>query len=239
MPFETFISWYNLKRLIENVKDFFFPKICIISNTKLSKDNSNDFIDDKALESLERLKPEALLEIRKKVNSDYFNSFYAFRKDNPVQTVIHYLKFKGFNRIGSFLGEHLAFEYTNIFTKIRNYDIICPVPLFKTKVRERGYNQSEYICSGINSVLNIMQINNLIKRVRHTKSQTNLRYFERLSNVKDAFEINEKYIHIISDKKILLVDDVVTTGATINEVIKVLRNVNVSEIAAFTLASAQ
>jgi ComF family protein len=228
-----------LKNLIDNLKDFFFPKICIITNCKIKYGNSNDFIDDKVFSSLEKLKSDDLLEIRSKVKSDYFNSFLAFKKDNSVQTTIHYLKFKGFYKIGLFFGNYFGNEYCKIFKKIREYDIICPVPLFKTKFRERGYNQSEYICTGINRILNINQVNDLVLRIRHTKSQTNLKYFERLSNVKDAFRINEKYINRLSGKNILIVDDVLTTGATINEVIKILRNENVKEISAFTIASAR
>lgn len=228
-----------MKSFFDYIKDFFFPKICIITNIKLKPENSNNFIDDKVFSQLERLKPDDLLEMRKKVKSDYFNSFLAFGNKNSVQTVIHYLKYKGFYKIGNFIGTYYGNELIKIFHKIREYDIICPVPLYKTKVRERGYNQSEYICTGINSLLNIKQINNLVIRTRNTKSQTHLKYFERLSNVKDAFKINNKYNNQIADKRILLVDDVVTTGATINEVIKVLRNENVKEISAFSIASAR
>ncbi len=228
-----------MKNIISNITDFFFPKICIITNNKIKSGNSNEFIDDNVFESLERLKPEDMLEIRKKVNSDNFNSFLAFKKDNPVQTLIHHLKFKGFCRLGLFLGNYFGNEYMRVFRKINEFDIICPVPLHKTKLRERGYNQSEYLCRGINSAINITQTSDLILRIRHTKSQTNLKYFERLSNVKDAFRLNEKYKGSISGKRILLVDDVITTGATMNEVIKVLREENVKEISALTIASAR
>lgn len=228
-----------MENFIDNIKNFFFPKICIITNTKIKQTNSNDFMDDNALDQLEKLTSDDIPEIRKKIKSDYFNSFLAFRNDNSVQTVIHYLKFKGFYNIGIFLGKYFGEEYLKVFRKAKEFDIICPVPLFKTKIRERGYNQSEYICEGINSLLNIKQINDLIIRTRHTKSQTNLKYFERLSNVKDAFRINDKYKGTITGKKVLIVDDVVTTGATINEVIKVIRNENVKEISAFTIASAR
>jgi ComF family protein len=228
-----------LKNLIDYIKDFFFPKICIVTNKKLKPDNSNDFIDDRIFYQLKRLEPDDLLDMRKKVKSDYFNSFLTFENENSVQTVIHYLKYKGFFKLGNFLGAYYGNELIKIFQKVREYDIICPVPLYKTKVRERGYNQSEFICSGINSVLNIEQINDLVIRTRHTKSQTHLKYFERLSNVKDAFKINDKYKNQISGKKILLVDDVATTGATINEVIKVIRSENVKEIFAFSIASAR
>lgn len=228
-----------MKNLISNITDFFFPKICIITNNKIKSSNSNEFIDDNVFESLERLKPEDILEIRKKVNSENFNSFLAFKKDNSVQTLIHHLKFKGFCRLGLFLGNYYGNEYMRAFRKIREYDIICPVPLHKTKLRERGYNQSEYLCKGINTVINITQTSDLILRIRHTKSQTNLKYFERLSNVKDAFRLNEKYKSSVTGKRILLVDDVITTGATMNEVIKVLREENVKEISALTIASAR
>lgn len=228
-----------MNKIINDIKDFFFPKICIITNSKIQNGNSNEFIADNALNSLERLKPDDLLEIREKVKSDYFNSFLAFKKDNTVQTAIHHLKFKGFSHLGIFLGSYFGNEYFKIFGKVKDYDIICPVPLFKTKIRERGYNQSEFICTGINKILKILQINDLVIRTRHTKSQTNLKYFERLANVKDAFKINDNYKNSISGKKILIVDDVVTTGATMNEVIKALRNKNVKELSAFTLASAR
>jgi ComF family protein len=227
-----------LNNLFDYIKDFLFPKICIITNKKLNPGNSNEFMDDSAFSNLDKIKPEELLEIRTKVKSDYFNSFLSFKKDNSVQTVIHYLKYKGFFRLGLFLGNYYGNEYVKIFPRINKYDIICPVPLYKTKVRERGYNQSEYICSGINKVLNISQLNSLVLRIRHTQSQTNLKYFERLSNVKNAFQINPEYKNTLKGKKILLVDDVITTGATINEVIKVFRNENVSEISAMTIASA-
>lgn len=228
-----------MKNYLNQIKDFFFPKICIISNTKLKHNNSNDFIDDKVLSKLERLTPDELVEMRKKVKSDYFNSYLPFRSNNAVQTIIHYLKYNGFSRIGTFLGEFYGDEFVKSFYKIKEYDIICPVPLFKTKIRERGYNQSEFICNGLNLLLNISQINDLIIRTRHTKSQTHLKYFERLSNVKDAFKINGKYKNKIEGKSILIVDDVVTTGATINEVIKVLRDEKIKEISAFSIASAR
>jgi len=227
-----------LKIFFDYIKDLFFPRICIISEKKLASDNSNDFIDDRVLEKIPRLNPENILEIRKKITSDNFNSYLLFKNDNPVQTIIHFLKYKGFSKIGTFMGYYLGQEYIKSFRKIKDYDIICPVPLYKTKVRERGYNQSEFICNGLNSVLGLNQFNNLLIRTRHTKSQTHLKYFERLSNVKGAFKINEAYKDKIQGKSILLVDDVVTTGATINEVIKVLRNEKVKEISAFTIASA-
>lgn len=228
-----------LKYFFENIKDFFFPKICIISDKKLSRENSNDFIDDKLFSGLPRLKPEDLLELREKVKADFFNSYLPFRTESPAQVLIHYLKYKGFSRIGIFLGKYYGEEYAKSFKKLKRYDIICPVPLFKTKVRERGYNQSEFICSGLNSILGIIQINDLVIRTRHTKSQTHLKYFERLSNVKNAFKINDTFRGKIAGKNILLVDDVVTTGATMNEVIKVLRNEEIKEISAFTIASAR
>lgn len=228
-----------MKKFFDNIKDFFFPKICIISDKKLNQDNSNDFIDDKLLSGLPRLTPDDLLEMRGKVKADFFNSYLPFRAESPAQVLIHYLKYKGFSKIGSFLGKYYGEEYVHSFNKLMQYNIICPVPLFKTKVRERGFNQSEFICSGLNSILNISQINDLIIRTRHTKSQTHLKYFERLSNVKDAFKINDTRAGKIKGLSILLVDDVVTTGATINEVIKVLRNEDVKEISAFTIASAR
>lgn len=104
-------------------------------------------------------------------------------------------------------------------TEIRNsgffndIDVIMPIPLHRRKLRERGYNQSEWIARGIASVTKLPVDTVAISRKVYTSSQTNQSVFERWENVKDAFRIEhpEKY----AGKHILLVDDVLTTGSTI------------------------
>jgi ComF family protein len=119
------------------------------------------------------------------------------------------------------------------------YNIIIPVPLHRTKQRERGYNQSEYVCTGIYEILNLEVIPNGLKRIRYTKTQTKLNREERKENVTNAFELNEKYLNKIQGKNIILVDDVITTGATILECGRILKANNCGKILTCSIALAE
>jgi ComF family protein len=143
-------------------------------------------------------------------------------------------------RLGYFLGKYFANELINK-TEFKNVDIfkiITPVPLHKIKFRERGYNQSDYICRGMNEVLNLKYIEDLIIRKKNTTTQTHLSIHERELNVKNAFIKNFDHKNEFRDSNIILIDDVITTGATLNEVIKVLRNSGVNKIMCLSLAMA-
>ena len=91
----------------------------------------------------------------------------------------------------------------------------------------------------MNEILDINFVNDLIKRTRHTITQTKLTRDERMKNLMDAFELNKKYENKIYGKRIILVDDVVTTGATMNEVIKILKENKCGEVLACSLAMAR
>jgi ComF family protein len=98
--------------------------------------------------------------------------------------------------------------------------LLIPVPLHKTRVRERGYNQSELLCKVIAAETGIGYDANILQRIRYTKSQTKLDEATRSVNVKNAFKVSQR--DRISKKTILLIDDVITTGATINACAKEL-----------------
>lgn len=96
-----------------------------------------------------------------------------------------------------------------------NYDMIVPIPLHGTRLGERGYNQSEKLAEGISSVVHIpIAKKHLVKRTRQTPSQTGLTLEERQKNMEGAFALTDKGKEALREKKILLVDDVITTGAT-------------------------
>jgi ComF family protein len=118
-------------------------------------------------------------------------------------------------------------------------DYVVPVPLHISKKRERGYNQSDLICDGVSDVLKIESLKKCLKRKRFTRSQTKLTREERQSNVKDAFEVRKKYKEIIRDKNIILVDDVITTGSTILECARVLKENDCRSILICSLALAE
>ncbi|MEW6088843.1 MAG: ComF family protein [bacterium] len=110
-------------------------------------------------------------------------------------------------------------EKNNVLNK---FDIIVPVPLFSAKKRERGFNQSELLASVIGEKWDLPVLSKNLYRTRHTEPQHNLDYLQRKENIKGAFKLKNKIP--VKGKRILLVDDIVTTGATVNECSRILKN---------------
>jgi ComF family protein len=220
----------SLLTLLKNdLVDFVFPKICLITDERLPEDNSNSFIKDDVLRGIEKADADDLVLLKAKINSDFFFSKFVFRHENEVQTLIHFLKYKGFSSIGTFLGTLLGETIKEKYSaELSRFGCIVPVPLFRTKERERGYNQSAFIGEGLNKSTGLELRNDIVFRRRYTQSQTGLSYKERVENVKDAFGIKVDFSPESVGNGILVVDDVITTGSTIKEVIRTLKeNLNV------------
>lgn len=226
--------------IVDNIIDFIFPKICFISDVKLEKDNSNPFVHDREIKSLERINSFDLSELQKKINADYSFSLFTFRENDNFSKIIYQLKYGGMKRLGIYMGKILGQELHDYVNKlnITSFDVIMPIPLYKTKLRERGYNQSEYLCEGVNEIFHTKVINDIVHRKRNTKTQSKLNNQQRTQNVKDAFEIDDKAAEIF-EKNIILIDDVVTTGSTLNEVIRILKDSHSGKILVCTLAMAR
>ncbi|MDE3059351.1 MAG: ComF family protein [Bacteroidota bacterium] len=160
---------------------------------------------------------------------DEFTSCYYFEHDGVLQKIVHSLKYQAITVFGRELGQHLGKEIAarGNFTDV---NAVIPVPLHKLKRRERGYNQSEFISKGIAKELNVPVFPSLIRRKKNTVSQTRLNVEEREKNVEDAFEIPKTMLPVVAGKIFLLVDDVITTGATIQSIARVLKNAGAKKI---------
>lgn len=151
-------------------------------------------------------------------NIQHAGSLWIFEKEGISQKALHELKYKGNKKIGLYLGELMGI---NLLKTNQTFDYLLPIPLHKSKLKQRGYNQSEILAQGISSILKV-KVGDFLIRTRHTETQTKKSKLERIENVKDAFTIlNSKNLE---GKNILLVDDVITTGTTINECVKTLSN---------------
>jgi len=225
------------KIFINSIGEFIFPKICIVSENKLSENNSNDFISDDIIQSLDRLNVNDISDIKLKISNKETFSLYSFKSDSDMQKIIHHFKYAGFSDIGKLFGEILSKEILKSDINIQDYDFICPVPLFKSKKRSRGYNQSEILSDTISKELNKIHIPDLLKRTRDTKSQTGMNMEERKENVKNVFELNKSYN--IKRQNIILVDDVITTGSTVSECLKALKKRGADRILVISLAAAK
>lgn len=163
-------------------------------------------------------------------------SFLAFTKKGKVQNLLHALKYKGKPEVGILLGKMMAQEVREkgLFPVA---DLIVSVPLHKKRRRERGYNQSDAFAEGLSEITGIPWSGNALARIRYTKSQTGKTKVERQENVKDIFEALEP--QQIRGKRIILVDDVLTTGATLESCLNVLLRAGSDNIYIMTIAAAQ
>ncbi len=163
-------------------------------------------------------------------------AFLFYEKDHPVQQAIHKMKYADQPMIGYQFGRMAALEmqYADFFDGI---DIIVPVPLHPIRLRERGYNQSEYISRGISEVTGIPIDTTHVTRERNTPKQALQRGDERKQNVNNAFAVNhpEQFYH----KHILVVDDLVTTGETMRSCLKAMKRFRGAKFSVFALCKAR
>ena len=139
-------------------------------------------------------------------------SEFYFSKDSIIQNCIHEFKYRGNKKLGLYLGKIIGKTMLNS-NRFSNIDFLIPLPLFNEKEFKRGFNQSSILCSGIKEVMNIPVITkNVIRRI-HTETQTKKGRIQRWENVEKSFSVIEP--EMLKGKHILLVDDVITTGATI------------------------
>ncbi len=173
-------------------------------------------------------------------NASFINKAFSgfhFKEESIIQTLIHELKYQNKRSIGVFLGEVIGQLIKND-SDFLTADVLVPVPLHKIRLRERGYNQSELIAKGVSNATGIKVVGNLLVRARNTETQTKLDFEKRKENVKDAFFVSGKYKNFVIGKKVIIVDDVITTGSTINECAKALAMAGASKVFALSIAIA-
>ena len=139
-------------------------------------------------------------------------SLFRFEKGSAYQAVLHDLKYRGNRKAGLYLGRLLGHEL--IHSSFSKCDLLVPVPLHPGRLRQRGYNQSEIIARGCSEITGIPVVTGLlIRRGRH-RSQTSMGRLERFENVLEEFSLGSRSMDI-NGKKVLIIDDVMTTGATL------------------------
>lgn len=151
----------------------------------------------------------------------YGMAIFTFIKNTPIQSLMHNLKYNNKKDIGYWIGEMFGTTIINSNCKY-DFDCIIPIPLHKKRLLMRGYNQSEVFAQGLAAKLEIPIYNDVVKRVKNTQTQTQKNKEEREQNMNDAFSIVD--VFKITDKHVLLVDDVITTGATIRSCGKTITN---------------
>ncbi len=228
--------------LVEHLSDFVglvYPVCCAGCKNVLNK--GEQYVCTKCLYSLPETdfyqyddNPVAKL-FWGRVDVKHAISGFHFHKGGVLQALLHHLKYKGVKEIGYYLGMQLG-KLLLKTTYYKEFDFIVPVPLHEKRFKMRGYNQSEWIGKGISSILSIPVDTTTVVRSIETKTQTKKNREDRWKNVADVFEITED--EALFGKHILLVDDVVTTGATLDACAQEIHNVENVKISIATLAYA-
>lgn len=166
----------------------------------------------------------------------YVLSFFKFSKRGRVQNILHELKYRNKPELGRLLGKIYGFELFNAGFH-DSFDIIVPIPLHPRKKKMRGYNQSEEFGKGLSESLKIPCSDKILCRSVMTGTQTKRSRLQRWQNVKDIFVVNSP--EKISYKRILLIDDVVTTGATLEAAANSLLNNHCAELSIACIAATE
>jgi ComF family protein len=233
-----------VKFLLTSIFDFVAPQQCIVCNAYLQAGERRfEFFCDKCFDSIP-LAPEPDY-IQNRLISYYSQdelaisealSLLSVSSKSNFMELIYSLKYYGFSRVGVELGRELGRRLL-IYGKGK-YDMIVPVPIHSARMRERGYNQSEFIARGISSVIESKVGNKIIKRAKYTQTQTQLSSAQRRKNVENVFKPFDKNLNI-SGQRILLTDDVLTTGSTLSCCAKLLLEMGAESIDVATVAYAE
>lgn len=155
-----------------------------------------------------------------------------FEYTGAVKKAIIDFKFNNLRAYAEILA-YMSREYINSYNLPKHFDVIIPVPLYKDRLRDRGYNQAELLGEYISEYTKIPMNTELLKRVRPTKKQSLLTAREKIENVKGAFEVTG----IVTNKRILLLDDIYTTGSTLNSCAEPLVRAGAAKVCAMTIAT--
>ncbi|TAH61250.1 MAG: ComF family protein [Gottschalkiaceae bacterium] len=240
----------NLIQKISNtLLDLIFPEegLCFICD-KFHEEVREDHICSDCREELFFIKENRCPKCGKPAYGEKISSecSYCSGKEFYFTRAISSLEYRGVLRdtIHKYKFEDKAYMYkafgelmlrTVLNENIMPIDIIVPVPLHRRRKAERGYNQSELLAKYLSQNLDIPLDKQNIKRIKRTNIQNKLDRLERQKNLKDAFKVEDK--GVFKNKRVLLVDDIFTTGATVNECSRVIKECGSNEIIVITIAT--
>lgn len=202
-----------------------YPDVCGICEKNIK---TNTYACEKCLNILKCYREKHL----KKCDSKGYDELISlYEYIGKIREKICKFKF----RDGKYIGKTFAFVLSQRAKQI-DFDYIIPVPISTKRFMERGFNQSKIITDEMSKILNKKALNNVLVKSKNNKRQSELHKKDRNKNVIDVYKIRKK--DIIQNKIILLVDDVCTTGATLNECAKTLKEAGAKSVIAMTVAYA-
>jgi ComF family protein len=221
----------SLATFWELLLNFFFPLQCVICGRLLPADDRYRVCGDCWSRIIYLNRP---IDIRLSLEGIWSVGVY----DGVLKELIHQFKYKEKKYLANPLGKLLV-DFVGKYLKEERFDYIVPIPLNKTRQKKRGYNQAELLARVLGEAVDRPILTHLVKRRKKTKPQFGLNRDERFENLSGAFEISEsgkEDVVAIAGKTILLLDDLATTGATLDECAKALKKAGVNEVYGLVLA---
>jgi ComF family protein len=230
------MNWLWLKWSGEGILQLLYPPLCLICQTPVQESYQRPDLCQTCLEELSPVDPDFIRkDILARLKPCFLDDLVVcFEFNSHLQTVIHQIKYGKFEKLGMYMGRLAASKLTAPVL-FPNADIIIPVPLHPSRQKERGFNQSYSIACGFFNSRKRLILKGALSRLRPTRTQTELDRNERCKNVQEAFAAKKP--EVVDGKEIVLVDDVVTTGATLNECAHVLKKNGAALVSAITLAT--
>ena len=206
----AFLDW------IDSILNLFYPRVCAACGGPLLKDEETVCLKCRLLlprTGYERYPENPVMQnFYGRVNLHAATACFFFAKSGKVHHLIHELKYKGNKEAGRFLGHQIG-ESIKEAPMFQGIDLLIPVPLHPKRERKRGYNQSQLIAEGISETTGIPIGSQYLFRIVYNETQTHKSAEERFKNVQDIFEVRNA--DQLKGKHVLLIDDVLTTGATL------------------------
>ncbi len=201
---------------LQNIFNVFFPDICVICENQLIKEENLLCIScrsDLPLTNFSKWKNNKVeTSFQGRILIENATSLLYYKRKGNVQKLIHQLKYKNQQKIGKVLGDWLGEEILST-KRFGKFDFIIPVPLHTNKLKKRGYNQVTTFGESMGNKLNTEFLEDVLICVTKSKTQTFKNRFERSSNVEEKFDVSDK--EVLKNKHVLLIDDIITTGATL------------------------
>jgi len=229
-----------LKRFTHGLLDLFYPDLCVCCTRPLNREEQviclhcSLGLPRTAFHMLDENKATDIFAGRIPVERAI--AFVYFTKEGTVQQLLHHFKYKKKQQVGTILGRLYAADLSEC-DWIREVDVIIPVPLHRKKESSRGFNQAAVFATALGNALHIEVCTGALERIKHTVSQTTKSRKARLDNVSNVFRITSP--GPVQHKHVLLIDDVLTTGATLESCALELLKIPGTRISIATIAIAR
>lgn len=227
----------KLSNIINDVNTLLFPLVCFGCNAQLTRGEKllctvcrhqlpltdYNFNDENPVDRI----------FYGRINIKKANSFLFFNNRGIVKNIIHYLKYKNQEQIGAFLGDWFG-QIVKENNYLKDIDYVIPVPLHRKKLKKRGYNQTANFAKQVAFHIGANYVDNILVKTANSRTQTKRNRLSRWYDNRSLYEVTDK--ELLKNKKILLLDDVITTGATMEICAMPLNKIEGTEIYVASMA---